>query len=200
MSFVSHIASKMLGNGWDAVTSYFDREPALSEGVRPADVYKTGVPWRVLAKRLEWHAFPWAISEGPGGSEAQVLRDWFAAVGMEPLPLPVGWPLLLIDTALLMGWEGVPVESASPPPLDGYAMYDAVKGSTKGATHHPAWLPLALQMALTAEECGEARPRCLATLPARARPSATRHEHPTLQREARRPRHCSPTSWQPWPA
>mmetsp|Transcript_45842 Transcript_45842/g.152949 ORF Transcript_45842/g.152949 Transcript_45842/m.152949 type:complete len:252 (+) Transcript_45842:393-1148(+) len=61
-----------------------------------------------------------------------------------------------------MRWAGSPLDSASPPSLDAYPRYpaylqadsQAMGGNGEGGrpSHHPAWLPLALQMALTGEE------------------------------------------------
>ena len=143
----------MLVNGWQGVRSFMDPHAVLLEGVTPAAAYKIDICWKVLAKRLDWQAFPWALDALAGGNEAQVVETWLSAVGLEPLPHAIGWTMLLIDTALLMVWEGVKAGSASPPPLDAYPMFDAAKGSTKGATHNPAWLALAMQMAVTSEEC-----------------------------------------------
>lgn len=137
----------MLVNGWEGVRSFADWEAPLSAGVQPADAYKGGVSWRGLAERLSWQSFSWAQSE------EQLAAAWLEHVGLEALPHSIAWPLLLIDTALLMRWEGADLGSASPPPIDAYPMFDATKGSTKGATHHEAWLPLALLMALNGEDC-----------------------------------------------
>lgn len=152
MSFASHIARTMLSNGWQGLRSFMDTEPPVADDVKPADAYRLTVRWRSLAQHLEWDKFAWALDAHAGGSAEQVVAAWLAAVGLEPVPQPIGWALLLIDTALLMLWEGV-AQSALPPPLEAYPRFDRSKASTRGAVHHQAWLPLALLMALNDEEC-----------------------------------------------
>lgn len=152
MSFASHIARNMLSNGWQGLQSFMDGEPPVADDVKPADAYKVTVRWRSLAEQLEWDKFAWAQDSHAGGSAEQVVATWLAAVGLETVPQPIGWALLLIDTALLMLWEGVD-QSALPPPLEAYPTFDRSKGSTEGAVHHEAWLPLAVLMALTGEDC-----------------------------------------------
>jgi hypothetical protein len=142
----------MLSNGLEGLQSFMDRDPPVADDVKPADAYKVTVRWRSLAEQLEWDHFAWAQDAHTGGSVKQVLATWSAAVGLESVPQPIGWALLLIDTALLMLWEGVD-QSALPLPLEAYPMFDRSKGSTGGAVHHDAWLSLALLMALTGEDC-----------------------------------------------
>jgi len=180
MSFLSHISRRILGNGLEGAASYFDTAEQLPVGTISAEAYTSrAICWRVLAKRLDWRSFAWAPEDDAAGigtldlrtlqgysgqttGEAAVLETWAAAVGLERLPAPIGWALLLIDTALVMRWAGSPLDSASPPSLDAYPRYpaypeadsQAMGGNGEGGrpSHHPAWLPLALQMALTGEE------------------------------------------------
>eukprot|EP00967_Tisochrysis_lutea_P064947 scaffold84278_cov35-Tisochrysis_lutea.AAC.5 len=140
-------------NCWQSLQSFADREPPKPEGVQSADAYRVSVRWRALAERLKWEDFGWAQPLGLGGSPEQVVSTWLERVGLEALPQPIGWALLMIDTALLMLWDHVPAHMAMPPALDKYPMFNANKGSTCGMVHHDAWLPLALLMALTGEDC-----------------------------------------------
>jgi len=111
----------------------------------PADRYISDLNWKDLLAQLAWYSFPWSST-----SREETLQRWAEHTSCpKGLPLYMLENILLIETALLWRWNGCEVCSA--PQLDSYTKFSVSPNRTEEAVHHPAWLPLVLDMALSGD-------------------------------------------------
>ena len=144
MAFIlAHAWTNAKHNLFGTFASLTDKPDETPQDAEPADAYKRRTRWRDA--QLDWRELPFARE-----TALATLRAYEAAVHLEPLRLPPAMlaALLRIDTALVRTWDRLD----APPPLEAYRSY-AVGGEPGRRSHHPAWLPLALQMAVTSEDC-----------------------------------------------
>jgi len=110
--------------------------------------YELTLQWTGPGVASLWQTVPWAQS-----TEQETIRTWARSCGIEAMPLPIARALLAIDTALVRDWDDDPT-----PPLFAYPVYSegAVAYSPTGRDvtrrHHPAWVFLALRMAIAGED------------------------------------------------
>ena len=110
--------------------------------------YELRLVWTGPEVERLWQAVPWAKS-----TELETISTWARSCGLEAMPLPIARALLAIDTALVRAWDGDPT-----PQLFAYPVYSEAAaaftplGKDLTRRHHPAWIFLALRMALAGED------------------------------------------------
>ena len=101
--------------------------------------------------KLDPQTLPWYTDKHkqPHENLSDAIQTYKHAVGLQkldPIPEHILIKLLKMDILLLKTWD----KTTGPPKLEAFRGY--LTQNDQAMQHHPAWLPFALQMAVTEEE------------------------------------------------